>query len=242
MGGPRQPSYQVSVHDVMPETRPRVDAILGELEGVPARKVTLLVVPGRDWQGSDLNWLYALQARGYPLAGHGWRHRCPPPRGLYHRLHSSLLSRDVAEHLALEGEDVEHLIRDCHHWFVDHGLRHCGLYVPPAWALGSIPRDRLAELPFRWFETLGGVHDTRENRFHLLPLAGFEADTRWRAFFLRAFNGLNRRLALRYRRPLRVAIHPADLEGYLGGDLRELLRTLAGNAESIRGWGRRVVE
>ncbi|GAA5134100.1 polysaccharide deacetylase family protein [Alloalcanivorax gelatiniphagus] len=216
----------VSIHDVMPETREPVAALLDHLAAVPPDQVTLLVVPGKDWSDQDLDWLRDLAARGYPLAGHGWRHRCDPPRSLHHRLHSAFISRDVAEHLSLDGAGIAMLIRDCHRWFVEHGLTPSPLYVPPAWALGAIDRHALAALPFRYFETLGGVYDARERRFHRLPLVGFEADNLWRAASLALFNQWNLGMARALGRPVRVSIHPRDLSLKLGGQVLPQVRRL----------------
>ncbi len=138
------PRALISIHDVMPETREQVSQILALLPQGP-QAITLLVVPGSNWQTADLDWLHQLQQQGYPLAGHGWLHRCEPPISLYHRLHSLLLSRRVAEHLSLSASGIDALIRNCHQWFLD---------VPPAWAMGSISRAQLAAMPFRLFETL----------------------------------------------------------------------------------------
>ncbi|MED5387378.1 MAG: polysaccharide deacetylase family protein [Pseudomonadota bacterium] len=209
------PRALVSIHDVMPETRERVTQILSLLPQAPST-VTLLVVPGRDWQTSDLEWLHQLQQQGYPLAGHGWLHRCEPPVSLYHRIHSLLLSRRVAEHLSLSASGIEALIMNCHRWFVQQGLQPCDLYVPPAWAMGAISRTQLAEMPFRLFETLSGVFDAKTQQMHPLPLAGFEADTPLREWVLRGINHLNWRRACHYGQPLRIGIHPDDLSLRLG--------------------------
>ena len=209
------PRALVSIHDVMPETREQVSRILALLPQSP-QAVTLLVVPGRNWQTADLDWLHQLQQQGYPLAGHGWLHRCGPPISLYHRVHSLLLSRRVAEHLSLSASGIDTLIRNCHQWFLDQGLQPCELYVPPAWAMGAISRAQLADMPFRLFETLTGVFDARAQRMHSLPLAGFEADTPLREWFLRGVNHVNWRRACHTGQPLRLGIHPDDLSLRLG--------------------------
>ena len=209
------PRALVSIHDVMPETREQVSRILALLPQSP-QAVTLLVVPGRNWQTADLDWLHQLQQQGYPLAGHGWLHRCDPPISLYHRVHSLLLSRRVAEHLSLSASGIDTLIRNCHQWFLDQGLQPCELYVPPAWAMGAISRAQLADMPFRLFETLTGVFDARAQRMHSLPLAGFEADTPLREWFLRGVNHVNWRRACHTGQPLRLGIHPDDLSLRLG--------------------------
>lgn len=216
----------VSIHDVMPETRSRVSEILEQLSALPPGAVTLLVVPGKDWHADDLDWLRDLSERGYPLAGHGWRHRCDPPRGVRHRLHSALISRDAAEHLSLDEAGIVSLIRDCHRWFVEHGLTPGPLYVPPAWALGAVEKTRLSALPFRYYETLGGLYDAREKHFQPMPLLGFEADTPVRALGLNLFNRVNFLTALATGRPLRVAIHPQDLQLRLGEQVLPWVRRL----------------
>lgn len=216
----------VSLHDVMPETREAVTGLLARMAGIAPERIVLLVVPGRDWGREDLDWLHDLQARGYRLAGHGWHHRCGPPRTFYHRLHSLLLSRDVAEHLSLDAAGIQQLIRDNRAWFVEQGLEPPALYVPPAWALGAIGREELRALPFRYYETLTGLYDARADRFLRLPLIGFEADTAGRAAVLRLCNRLNLFLARRLGRPVRLGVHPHDRDYRLAGDLDQCLRAV----------------
>ena len=220
------PRALVSIHDVMPETREQVSQILALLPQGP-QAITLLVVPGSNWQTADLDWLHQLQQQGYPLAGHGWLHRCEPPISLYHRLHSLLLSRRVAEHLSLSASGIEALMMQCHRWFAQQGLKTCDLYVPPAWAMGSISRAQLAAMPFRLFETLTGVFDARAQQMHPLPLAGFEADTLLREWFLRGVNHLNWRRACHTGQALRIGIHPHDLSLRLGHQVIPMSRAVS---------------
>ena len=212
----------VSIHDVMPETRIQVSEMLVKL-ALPASAVTLLVVPGRQWSEEDLTWLRGLQVAGHPLAGHGWTHRCQPPVTLYHRLHSLLLSRQVAEHLSFSGAGIVQLVKDCHQWFADHGLAVSSLYVPPAWALGSLSEGQCSALPFRQVETLTGVLDTRSRNLTRLPLAGFEADTWFRELGLRIFNRLNVVRARHDQVPLRIGLHPFDFSLRMAGQIKLLL-------------------
>lgn len=218
-----------SVHDVMPSTLDRVERIVERLEGARAGPVSLLVVPHTGWTSESLDRLHGLLARGHTLAGHGWRHEAERVRGFRHRLHSLVISRNVAEHLALDEAGIERLIRRCREWFPANGLPQPETYVPPAWALGRIRRGRLSGLGFRYFETLTGIFDAGSGRFRRLPLVGFEADTPLRARLLRALN----RASLAWagaERPLRVAIHPRDPELLLAGDLERLLVSLGRRA------------
>lgn len=214
----------VSIHDVMPHTLARVDHLLG----LAARlgPVDLLVVPGMDWRKADIATLKGWQAAGHRLAGHGWSHRARHIKGPYHRLHSLLVSRDVAEHLALGPEEIVALMSRCHAWFAAHDLAPPGLYVPPAWALGPIPRRRLAETPFARVEVLAGVIDTRNGRLSPSPVIGFEADTVGRAVTLSVLNRLQRGAAGLLGRPWRLAIHPDDDTLKLGDSLKATLASL----------------
>ena len=212
-------SALISVHDLMPATMPAVRRILTLLEQAGREPVTLLVVPGSGWARHDIRELKALQRSGYRLAGHGWLHRVQCFGGLYHRLHGLLLSRRVAEHLTLDADGIVALIDRCYAWFGDQGLDVPILYVPPAWAMGSITTERLASAcPFSLYETFNGVFDARNRRRQRVPMLGYEADQTFRVPVLRAWNALNRRLGRRVRL-LRIGIHPNDGELGLREDL-----------------------
>lgn len=216
----------VSVHDLMPETMPAVRRILARLEHHGLAPVTLLVVPGRGWTRSDIAELRQLQRDGYRLAGHGWHHHAERLGGLYHRLHSLFLSRRVAEHLSLDTDGIIALLERCHAWFGDQGLDPPSLYVPPAWAIGPISvEDLCARSPFalceRFDAVIAAAPPTGRPRVHRLPLMGYEADNALRAPVLRLWNRWNRRQARRSGRPIRVGIHPNDIELELASDLEQ---------------------
>jgi len=216
----------VSIHDLMPRTMAQVETILQFLRQAGVPPVTLLVVPGQPWPPEQLDRLRELGAGGHELAAHGWSHHTRPRR-LWHRIHSRLVSRDVAEHLALGGADITALMRRSREWFREQDLPEPVLYVPPAWALGPARRRDLEAQPFRLIETTRGLlhlDDRGRRRLQRLPLAGFEADTPWRAHFLRHWNRLQAGAALYRDVPLRIAIHPQDFGLRLAQPLRALLR------------------
>lgn len=213
----------VSIHDVFPATLGRVERIVEDLLAREHRRIMLLVVPGHHWDAPGIRRLAAWQEAGIELAAHGWSHRVDCVRGPYHRLHAALISRDAAEHLALDADGIAALMQRSHDWFVARGLDAPATYVPPAWALGAIDRDRLRQLPYRQIEVARGLLSTASQRLRPLPLAGFEADTVARATFLRGWNRIQVRLARLSDRPLRIGIHPHDPELRLASDLYRLL-------------------
>jgi predicted deacetylase len=219
----------VSVHDVMPETLPQVERILSLLDAEGIAPITLLVVPGAGWGSEGIARLHRFRTRGCELAGHGWTHRVERITGLAHQVHSRLISRNVAEHLALDRVGIHRLIARCHAWFVDHDLGAPSLYCPPAWAMGPIPRSTLASLPFTRYELFGGVLSAQTGRMHPVPLTGYEADTAVRGVAIRAWNRLNRRRAARGGW-IRIGIHPHDLDLRLSEDLRRDLRRFRAHA------------
>ncbi|MBT8136307.1 MAG: polysaccharide deacetylase family protein [Gammaproteobacteria bacterium] len=216
-----EPVALVSVHDVMPQTMHAVRDIADWLDDEDIAPLTYLVVPGASWSDQQVEWLRSRQARGDQLAGHGWAHRAGPPRGIYDRLHRAFFSRGVAEHLALDESGIAALISRCFDWFAEANLEPPQLYVPPAWAMGGISRRYLNKLPFARYETLSGIYDSQTGHFDRVPLLGYEADTAFRAAFVRLSNTCNRLLAARGR--LRVSIHPQDLQLNLATDLRQTI-------------------
>ena len=202
----------------MQQTRTLFD----KLRDAGLEQVTLLVVPGRRWDDDSLADLRQLADDGAILAGHGWNHRVDSIRGLRHQLHSRLISRDVAEHLALDSSGIRELVERCHAWFADNDLPVSDLYVPPAWAMGSISTQELAKTPFKLFETFSGVLDTRDGRFRRSAMVGFEADNLLRVVSCAVWNQLNLAVA-GYDAPVRVAIHPNDLSLGMSGALERLI-------------------
>lgn len=211
----------IAIHDVMPDTLARVDEQLDLIDGHCPGPVTLLVVPGKAWRAADIDRLREWIAAGHALAGHGWRHRVRAIRGLKHRLHSLFVSRDCAEHLALDGDGIVELMTRNRQWFIDHDLPAPELYVPPAWALGRVERRQLVATGFERVETMSGYLDVASGHFTRSALIGFEAASTWQVPVLKASNAVNRLLARRL--PLRVALHPDDHRLPLAGDLETAL-------------------
>jgi predicted deacetylase len=207
---PRIPAL-VSIHDVMPSTLDKVDAIIATLKQYGINTATLLVVPGKNWQKNETTKLQQYAQQGFELAGHGWHHHITQYGGLIHRLHGLIISKNVAEHLSLDCAGISRLIEQCHGWFAQHNLPAPSLYVPPAWAMGNISRSRLRRLPFRYYEYFSGIYDSKLDVFERIPMVGYEADAWLRAPFVALWNRLNF-IGAQHQQRLRFSIHPNDFE------------------------------
>lgn len=214
----------LSVHDVMPESLGQVEEILALCSAQGVAPITLLVVPGRPWQPTQLWRLRELAGQGYTLAAHGWNHRIERFGGIGHWLHAALISRRAGEHLALSAIQRLELMHRTHDWFAANDLPPPHLYVPPAWALGRLPAGAARELPYSRIEVLRGLLSPASGELQTLPLIGFEADTWARAQWLRGWNRWQLALGRCTDRPVRIGIHPHDLELRLGERLRQLLQ------------------
>jgi len=217
----------VSIHDVMPETLEQVQGLIDCLPPKARRHTLLLVVPGRDWRAHQVEQLRRWQRQGFELVGHGWFHRARGSRTLFHRLHSALISRNAAEHLSRPRRELTDLLARCHQWFEHWELIPPQIYVPPAWALGNLSPEDLKASPFRYFESTRGLYCGHTGVFRYLPLIGFEAAGPWQAFGLRLWNRINLALASSSR-PVRLALHPGDLQLPLARDLLGQLQRLSG--------------
>lgn len=213
----------VSIHDVMPETLFQVENWIDRLQAAGHSEITLLVVPGRAWESAQVALLRSWQESGIELAAHGWQHHVEHIERLFHRLHSAFISRHAAEHLALDPDQIVALMQESAQWFSRNGLLAPTTYVPPAWALGAVPNDRLSLTPYNLVETTFGVIDTASGCMRRLPLVGFQADTRARAGFLGIWNRIQLAWARRAGEALRVGIHPADDQLLLSEQLDGLL-------------------
>jgi predicted deacetylase len=215
----------ISIHDVMPSTLDRVSRLTRELTHLPSSKITMLVVPGHAWSKKQLDVLREFEKQGYILCGHGWHHSSKNIRGVYHHLHSLLVSRNVAEHLALDEKEIRQLIDDCYQWFEKNNLGAPDLYVPPAWAMGKISQQHLEQTPFRFFENTSGLYDSSTGQQVYLPLIGFEADNIFSAGVLKLWNAANIRAGSE-KKPVRISIHPSDKELRLGDSLASSLQSV----------------
>ena len=218
----------ISIHDVHPNNLHKIIEIINLLfEKYNIRKITLLVIPGLNWNNKQIKILKTLQEKkGIELAAHGWYHKSNPIKTIYHYIHSKLISADSAEHLSRSKPSIIKLLNDSHLWFINQGLNSPTLYVPPAWALGNIYQEDLSTLPFNEFEMISGIFIN--NKFIFIPLIGFKTKTYFEFIIVKVLNFINY-LSYSFFGLMRIAIHPDDFNLLLKGDIDKYLRKITTN-------------
>ena len=217
----------VSIHDVSPDNWNNVIQILDHLKSkYNIKKVSLLIIPGLNWDKEKIATLRKMQLEGMELAAHGWSHKSKPIKDINHFFHSKLISDDCAEHLSLSKIDIIKLMNDSYLWFHANNLKSPSLYVPPAWALGDINKQDLLNLPFSEVEVTSGIFI--DNNFFFIPLIGFETKNYFRYVIVKISNFINYLLYKSFGR-IRIAIHPNDFELLLKHDIDKYLNKVTTN-------------
>jgi len=212
----------------MPETMDKIQYILKWLKERNIPPATILVVPGKNWTEDHLNILKHYANEGHALAAHGWHHHTRPKK-ILHRIHSLIISKNVAEHLDLDRQGILEIMNLSRQWFIQNELPTPSLYVPPAWALGTIDKKTLAKTSFRQIEVTRGLIHLSENKkpqFQPLPLTGYEADSPFRVRFLSKWNQFQQSQARVKSLPLRISIHPNDLDFPIVNQLEQQIESV----------------
>jgi uncharacterized protein len=223
----------IALHDVAPATWPRCERLLGMLDDIGARAVTLLVVPDFHRRGAaehDAAFIAAVEARrarGDEIALHGYAHvdeSAPPrsPAAWFRRRvltaaegEFSALDRDAATRRIAAGRDMLARIG----WHVDG-------FVPPAWLASRGTREALAASDLLYTTTHTAFVDLRRGMALDAPSITASPRSAWRRAmskrWLRAANWATRASAI-----VRAGLHPADADH---ADLLAVWRTL------LAGW------
>ena len=206
----------ISIHDVAPYNMDNIENIIHILKNqFNINKICILVIPGLDWNNKQIKKLCSWQNEGIEIAAHGWKHKAKSNKSIYHKIHSTIMSANCAEHLSRDRKTIFNIMEKSYEWFVENGLQKPRLYVPPAWALGNITREDLSHLGFTHYECTTGL--IYNKKYHFIPLVGFEEKTLIKAMLRRFFNYFNHFIAC-FIGTIRIAIHPDDFKLYLKND------------------------
>ena len=225
----------VSLHDVAPATAAQLDRMLDLTDGLPR---SLLVVAG-PWRGSSLDEapqfaarVRSLVASGDEVVVHGWEHSGPTgtPASLGLMV-GRLLARGCEEFWAADEVEARWRIERALDAFDRAGLCPTG-FVAPGWLSSPETMSALRSSQLRFVASHGLVHDLAAGRRSFVPVVSQRPGGRSQAVCAGAVERFVRAAAA-LGAPIRVAIHPGDL------DHAECMRSVRSSLEVLRNRGYR---
>jgi uncharacterized protein len=206
----------VSLHDVAPATAELSRRWLELLESLGVR-ASLLVIPGR-WNGQELSkspafvdWLHAAESRGHEIVQHGLLHtRDKNFASTSKRARiGQLLGRGCQEFWELPYEEAfQRLI---------HGksiMTKCGFhatgFVAPAWMMSEGTLDALRDTGFQYTNNHTHLINTQTGEKKFVVVTSQRPRSLLSLPGVAVTNGIAKYVESQGK-PLRIAIHPADL-------------------------------
>jgi len=213
-----QRSLVVSIHDVAPSTRAKVEKILASLAGRGVHTCSLLVVPDYHRLGRSLadrsfcSWLHALAANEHEIVIHGFFHQRARRRGENARakIVTRIYTANEGEFFDLDYSEALRLIRKARKDFKAHGFHPTG-FIAPAWLLGAEAERAVIDAGMSYTTTLRTVRDFDRDCTITSQSLVYSVRSGLRRISSLAWNrSLFRRLT---SNPLlRLGIHPPDID------------------------------
>ena len=212
----RQRLLAVSVHDVSPLTRDRVEVMLRDLAEVGVGVTSLLVVPDHhnradiDQDSGFLAWLREKEAAGHEMVLHGFYHRREKAGGggWTRKIVTEHYTAGEGEFYDLDYETARGRMGRGREKLTGAGLEVIG-FIAPAWLLGDEAERAARNLGFAYTTRLGGVLDLRCGDYTASQSLVYSVRSAWRRAVSLWWNAW---LASRLRKnPLaRLGLHPPD--------------------------------
>jgi hypothetical protein len=205
----------VSVHDVAPATRRACERWIDDLEelGLPT---TMLVVPG-PWKAPAIaddrrfgGWVRGCQRRGHEIAQHGWTHTATMRGSRGRRLVGRAVARGCAEFWTLDEDEAARRLCLGRAQLRSEGIEPVG-FVPPGWLASAGAMRSMSALGYRYTTSHTAVIDfatgSRHRAVALSNRTGGSLERPGSALMTRTA-----RLLASQGRPVRIALHPEDVE------------------------------
>jgi uncharacterized protein len=240
-----QRALVVSIHDLAPATRSRVELILAQLARAGVPHCSLLVVPDYHRSGRSLGepgfvaWLQELRAEGHEIVIHGFYHQRTRRAGesARQKVVTRVYTADEGEFYDLGYDEALRLLREAQNEFAGHGF-HPGGFIAPAWLLAAEAERAAVDVGFRYTATLRGVRDFASGQEFISQSLVYSVRSGWRRSMSLAWNrNLFRRLTANPL--LRLGIHPPDIEhGAIWDQILALTRKALRDRQpmSYQGW------
>lgn len=203
----------VSIHDVAPATLPaarRWARFLDE-RGVVS---TILAVPG-PWRGPSIaedratqNWLWVRQSGGDEIALHGWQHRVDQGTRTVRSTFGRAVARGAEEFWSLDSRQAARRVRRGVDVLREAGLDPVG-FTPPGWLISPQARHAVLTCGLRYVADHRGAGSS-QRRLRAPALSHRPNGFGERAGAV-ALGTIARRRA-QAGLPVRIALHPADLD------------------------------
>lgn len=210
----RRPWLVVSIHDVAPATAAQSREWLDELDRREVPGV-LLVIPG-PWRARTLAecpemcaWLRQCAGRGHEVALHGWRHTVAPAGPFSRRMVAGVAARGCGEFWSLDEDEAQARAGLGRAALVDAGLSPAG-FTPPGWLASRPALAGLRRAGLRYSTSHAAVTDLRTAERHQAVALSHRPGGRGERTGAWLMNRGSREL-VRSGRPVRLALHPADL-------------------------------
>lgn len=188
------------------------------LELVEARgiRATLLVVPGR-WNSvalsddpSTVAWLRDAADRGHEVAMHGWTHEVGNDRAAAHRnVRNRFVARGCGEFVDLDQSAALARLEAGIIAMAECGFRPLG-FTPPGWLASPGTVAALRTTGFAYTTSHGAVHDLVRDRHLRVPAVCQRPGSPLTAAGISVVRRFVVHRIVRHR-PVRVALHPADI-------------------------------
>jgi uncharacterized protein len=212
-----QRALVVSIHDVAPSNRAKVERILARLASHSVEVCSLLVVLDYHREGRSLadpgfrSWLHELAANGHEIVIHGFFHQ--RARGRDENIRAKLVTRvytmDEGEFFDLGYDEALRLIQNALEDFARNGFHPIG-FIAPAWLLGAEAERAVIDAGLSYTTTIRTVRDFGGGRIITSQSLVYSVRSRWRRVSSLAWNrSLFRRLTTNPL--LRLGIHPPDI-------------------------------
>ena len=211
-----QDALIVSIHDVAPCNRARVERIISEVSRKGARVCSLLVVPDYHHEGlfaqdrQFVSWLRDSEADGHEIVIHGYFHErsASARETLRDKFVTRFYTRHEAEFYDLDYSEAFGRITKARDQFREAGLTPRG-FVAPAWLLSKEAVRAARDADLEYTTRLRTVCDLRTGQHFAARSVVYSVDNAWRRAVSLAWNGALLQL-MKTRPLLRVSIHPPD--------------------------------
>jgi predicted deacetylase len=209
-------SVVVSIHDVSPGTRDRVETMLSELGGLGVERTSLLVVPNHHHRGhfledrSFIDWLRGLAQAGHEIVIHGYYHQRQrrEQEGTAARLITRVYTADEGEFYDVDEPAAVELVSRAQREFSEAGFQPAG-FIAPAWLLSDAGERALCRCGIGYTTRLGTVHDLKTGHVEKSQSLVWSVRSGWRRAMSRAWN--RALYAIGAPELLRIGLHPPDI-------------------------------